>query len=86
VSLKAGLVRILLNQDDGARGSDRVKGEGFSLQITTGQSVDAIANRIKGAGGTLATEPADMPWGVRAFRVMDPDGFRLAFSSERTGG
>jgi uncharacterized glyoxalase superfamily protein PhnB len=86
VSLKAGHVRILLNQDDGARGSDRTKGEGFSLQITTGQSVDAIANRIKGAGGTLATEPADMPWGVRAFRVVDPDGFRIAFSSERTGG
>lgn len=85
VSLKAGLVRILLNQDDGARGAERTKGEGFSLQITTSQSVDAIANRIKAAGGTLASEPADMPWGVRAFRVVDPDGFRLAFSSERPG-
>jgi lactoylglutathione lyase len=86
VSLKAGLVRILLNQDDGARGLDRAKGEGFSLQITTSQSIDAIANRIKAAGGTLASEPADMPWGVRSFRVVDPDGFRLAFSSERAPG
>lgn len=83
VSLKAGVVRILLNQDDGARGSDRAKGEGFSLQITTNQSVDEIANRIREAGSTLASEPADMPWGVRAFRVVDPDGFRLAISSER---
>jgi catechol 2,3-dioxygenase-like lactoylglutathione lyase family enzyme len=35
VSLRAGTIRILLTQDDGARGVDRVKGEGFSLQITT---------------------------------------------------
>ena len=83
VSLKAGVVRILLNQDDGARGADRTKGEGFSLQITTKQSIDAIAARIRQAGGTLASEPADMPWGVRSFRVVDPDGFRLAISSER---
>jgi lactoylglutathione lyase len=83
VALKAGAVRILLNQDDGAKGLDRAKGEGFSMQLTTAQSVDALANRIKAAGGTLVTEPADMPWGVRAFRVQDPDGFRFAISSER---
>src|SRR5688572_17522810 len=35
VSLMAGQVRILLGQDDGAKGLNRVKGEGFSLQITT---------------------------------------------------
>jgi lactoylglutathione lyase len=86
VSLKAGLVRILLNQDNGARGWDRTKGEGFSLQITTSQSVDDIAARIRQFGGTLDSEPGDMPWGVRAFRVTDPDGFRLAISSERTTG
>ena len=86
VSLKAGVVRLLLNQDDGARGSDRSKGEGFSLQIVTAQSVDDIAARIKELGGTLDSEPADMPWGARVFRVRDPDGFRLAFSTERKGG
>lgn len=81
VALRAGDVRILLNQDDGAKGWDRVKGEGFSLMITTSQPVDDIAARIRAAGGTLDSEPADMPWGVRAFRVSDPDGFRLAISS-----
>jgi lactoylglutathione lyase len=85
VALKAGAIRILLNQDDGARGLDRVKGEGFSLQFITSQSVDEIANRIKSGGGALETEPADMPWGVRAFRVRDPDGFKFAISSERKG-
>jgi uncharacterized glyoxalase superfamily protein PhnB len=80
VSLKAGAIRILLNQDDGARGWDRTKGEGFSVQFTTAQSVDDIANRIKAKGGTLATEPADMPWGVRSFRLVDPDGYKIAIS------
>jgi uncharacterized glyoxalase superfamily protein PhnB len=83
VALRAGDVRILLNRDDGGRGWDRVKGEGFSLMITTSQPVDAIAGRVRAAGGTLDSEPADMPWGVRAFRVTDPDGYRLAISSER---
>ncbi|HEU4630645.1 MAG TPA: VOC family protein [Gemmatimonadaceae bacterium] len=81
VRLVAGAVRILLNQDDGARGVDRVKGAGFSLMLTTRQSVDAIADRIRAHGGTLVTEPADMPWGARAFRVEDPDGFKFAVSS-----
>ncbi len=82
VSLKAGDVRILLGRDDGAKGWDRAKGEGFSLQITTAQSLDELASRIKEHGGTLASEPADMPWGVRMFRVQDPDGFRFTISSE----
>lgn len=83
VSLRAGDVRILLTQDDGARGMDRVKGEGFSLQLTTAQDVDALAARIRAAGGTLDSEPADTPWGFRAFRLRDPDGFKLVISSER---
>ncbi|HEX7242874.1 MAG TPA: VOC family protein, partial [Longimicrobiaceae bacterium] len=83
VALRAGDVRILINQDDGARGRDRAKGEGFSLMITTDQDVDRIAARIREHGGTLESEPADMPWGARAFRVRDPDGFRLAISSGR---
>ena len=83
VALKAGSVRIMLNQDDGAKGWERVKGEGFSLQFTTAQDVDAIARRIRERGGTLETEPADMPWGARVFRLRDPDGFKLVISSER---
>ena len=83
VSLKAGRVRILINQDDGAKGWDRAKGQGISIQFTTVQSVDEIAERIKAFGSTLDSEPADMPWGPRVFRVLDPDGFKLVFSSEQ---
>jgi uncharacterized glyoxalase superfamily protein PhnB len=83
VAVKAGDVRILLNQDDGKRGWDRVKGEGFSLMFTTAQDIDQVAKRIQDMGGKLETEPADMPWGVRMFRLLDPDGFKIAISSER---
>ena len=83
VSLQAGDVRLLIGQDDGAKGWDRVKGEGFSLQLTTDQNIDEIANRIKKLGGTLDSEPTDMPWGARVFRLRDPDGFKLVISSER---
>ena len=82
VSLKAGAVRLLITKDTGAKGFDRVKGEGFSLQFTTAQNVDELAARIKERGGTLATEPFDA-FGARAFRIVDPDGFRLVISSER---
>jgi lactoylglutathione lyase len=83
VALKTGDLRILLNQDDGAKGWDREKGAGISLHFTTAQDVDAVAQRIKDRGGRLASEPADTPWGVRAFRVVDPDGFKLSIASER---
>jgi uncharacterized glyoxalase superfamily protein PhnB len=81
ISLRAGAVRILLTKDDGNKGTDRVKGEGFSIQITTSQSAYEIAARIKAYGGLLDSEPALMPWGVTAFRIRDLDGFWLTISS-----
>jgi uncharacterized glyoxalase superfamily protein PhnB len=82
VSLRAGAVQILIGQDDGAKGLDRIKGEGFSLQITTAQNIDALAKRIKERGGILTSEPAEA-FGARVFRLQDPDGFKLTISSER---
>jgi len=81
VSLKAGEVRLLINQDDGAKGWDRPKGEGFSLMITTDENIDDVAKRIKESGGVLDSEPTDTPWGKRGFRLRDPNGFRLVISS-----
>lgn len=82
VVMIAGNVRLLLNQDDGAKGWDRPKGEGFSLHMITGQDVDEYAAGIEARGGSLASQPADMPWGSRTFRIVDPDGFKLSVSSE----
>ncbi len=83
-SMSAGAIRILLTQEDGAKGADRVKGQGFSLQFTTTQDIDTLASNAKLAGAALDTEPADA-WGARVFRLRDPDGFRLVFSSPRNG-
>lgn len=82
-SLKAGEARIVIGQDDGAKGWDRKKGEGCSLQITTKQNINDLANRVKARGVSLAAEPSDTPWGTRVFRLKDPDGFTFVISSER---
>ncbi len=78
VALKAGDVKINLNQDDGAKGWNRTKAVGFSIGIWTTEDIDAIANRIKASGGKLDSEPVDAPWGARYFRLTDPDGFQFA--------
>ena len=83
VSLRAGEARILITQDDGSKGADRIKGEGFSLMMTTAQNIDSIAAGIHARGGVLDSEPSDTRWGQRMFRLRDPDGFRYTISSER---
>ena len=82
----AGNCQLVLNQDDGKLGWDRVKGQGFYLQINVAAlaDVDATAARIKAAGGTLIDEPADRPWGVRMFQFRDLDGFKLGVSTPLT--
>jgi uncharacterized glyoxalase superfamily protein PhnB len=84
VAMRADGVRLLLGQDNGAKGADRAKGEGFSMMLTTPQDIDAIAARVRATGWALDSEPAEM-FGARAFRVRDPDGFRFTISSPREG-
>ena len=81
-ALVAGVARLMLSQDDWAKGRDRVKGQGLRLHLSTTQDVDHVAAAIKARGGELESEPADMPWGTRAFDLVDPDGFLLTISSE----
>jgi lactoylglutathione lyase len=76
-AIRSGAAKIFLNQDDGARGWERVKGEGFAITFDVGQDVDAIAEGIRARGGTIVMAPTDMPWGVRMLRLVDPDGYRL---------
>jgi uncharacterized glyoxalase superfamily protein PhnB len=81
--ITAGDIRIILNQDDGALGWDRIKGQGHYLQINVASAadVDAAAERIRAADGTLIDEPADRSWGARMFQFKDPDGFKLGVST-----
>lgn len=81
--MSAGEIRIILNQDDGKLGWDRVKGQGFYLQlnVASGSDVDAAHARVAAAGGEVLSPPADRPWGVRMFQFRDPDGFKLGVST-----
>jgi len=83
----AGACNIVLNQDDGKLGWDRIKGQGFYLQINVAgaSDVDAAAARITAAGGALLSEPADREWGARMFQFNDPDGFKLGVSTPLAG-
>jgi uncharacterized glyoxalase superfamily protein PhnB len=85
--IAAGQCRIVLNQDDGQLGWDRIKGQGFYLQINVAGrgDVDSAAARLKAAGWTLLDEPEDRPWGARMFQFKDPDGFKLGVSTPLTG-
>jgi uncharacterized glyoxalase superfamily protein PhnB len=81
-ALVAGSVTLLLSLDDGAMGADRLKGQGFRLHLSTVQDVDHLAAMVEARGGMLQEGPTDMPWGARAFTVIDPDGFKLTIAAE----
>jgi uncharacterized glyoxalase superfamily protein PhnB len=76
--VKSGDVTINIGQDDWKLGRDRAKGQGTRMYITTGPDIDDYANQIKARGGTLDSEPKD-EWGMRAFAITDPTGFKLTF-------
>ena len=80
VMLKAGAATLGLSQDDFAKGRDRVKGVGMRIWAETTQDIDELAAKATAAGVALDAEPADMPWGARAFALTDPDGFKLTIS------
>jgi uncharacterized glyoxalase superfamily protein PhnB len=82
VELSAGDVLFMIAQDDWQKGRDRVKGEGMRLYCDTAQDIDRIAARIKAAGGTLAQEPKDQPWGTRDLSIDDPDGFKITIGKD----
>ena len=83
----SGTCSIVLNQDDGKLGWDRIKGQGIYLQLNVASAadVDAAAVRITAAGGALLSEPADRPWGARMFQFSDLDGFKLGVSTPLAG-
>jgi len=81
VELRAGDVTVYLSQENGAMGP-RDKGQGFRIYWYTKQNIDQIAQGIKARGGTLASEPKD-EWGVRAFSIVDPTGYKITISTQR---
>jgi|CXWL01.1.fsa_nt_gi uncharacterized glyoxalase superfamily protein PhnB len=83
VEMVAGSVRVFLAQDDFARGRERQKGVGFRVWFETDQ-VDELAAGVVARGGVLAEPLQDRPWGSRDFGMVDPDGFKLSFTTALT--
>ena len=79
--IKAGDAHLGINQDDGKKGTNRVKGVGVRLYIEADGDIDAVAARAKSAGVTLQREPHDTDWGSRAFEVAEPSGFLITIAS-----
>ncbi|HEY6107921.1 MAG TPA: VOC family protein [Gemmatimonadales bacterium] len=82
VALRAGTAKLMLTQDDWARGRERHKGEGVRLWFSTAQRLEDLAAEITARGGRLDHEPRTMPWGDRTFALSDPDGYQLTIAQQ----
>ena len=79
ITLKAGACELGLSQDDWSKGRDRVKGVGFRLYCETVQDINALADRIKRAGGVLTDGPTDSPeMKMQSISLDDPDGYHIS--------
>lgn len=57
------------------------KGLGIILSFAVFDGrVDDIAERARGSGARLESEPKNQPWNARDFSIKDPDGFLLTFT------
>jgi uncharacterized glyoxalase superfamily protein PhnB len=86
VMLKAGACTIGLSQDDFSKGRDRVKGIGVRLWCETVQDINALAERIKHAGGVLTDGPTDnKEWKMQVLGIDDPDGYHVSIFRSTEG-
>ena len=59
-------------------------GFGGVFVIHTGRSeggpeIEEYYNEVRGRGGIITEKLNEKPWGIREFRVADPDGYVLRF-------
>lgn len=61
------------------------KGVGVSLNFSMfdrfEESVDALAEQARKMGADIESGPMDQPWNVRELSILDPDGYRLVFTT-----
>jgi uncharacterized glyoxalase superfamily protein PhnB len=68
----------------GRRNSDVVPPDMFDAYFWPDDDVDALHAELEGRGATIIQPPTDQPYGLREFRVQDPDGHILAFGNRNT--
>ena len=57
--------------------------EGCSYDwIHVGADLDGLFEKYRAAGVTIVSPPTDQPWGLRDFRIRDPDGHLHCFAAE----
>ena len=57
-----------------------VRGAGTEIVLEV-DDLDVAHAAVRAAGHTLAAEPTDRPWGLRDFRLTDPDGYYLRITT-----
>ena len=62
-----------------------LRGAGVSLSFQMLErfdgSVDVLAEQAKAGGANIVSGPLDQPCNVRELTILDPDGYRLVFTS-----
>jgi lactoylglutathione lyase len=58
----------------------RETGAGVEIVLET-PDLDALYERVRRSGYPLAAPMQDRPWGLRDFRVADPDGYYLRITT-----
>jgi catechol 2,3-dioxygenase-like lactoylglutathione lyase family enzyme len=56
------------------------RGAGVEIVLEV-EDLDVALAAVRAAGHPLAAEPADRPWGLRDFRLTDPDGYYLRITT-----
>ncbi|HKG64128.1 MAG TPA: VOC family protein [Solirubrobacteraceae bacterium] len=57
-----------------------VRGAGVEIVLEV-DDLDVAHAAVRSAGHMLAEEPADRPWGLRDFRLADPDGYYIRITT-----
>jgi lactoylglutathione lyase len=58
--------------------ADRGAGVEIVLEV---EDLDVALAAVRAAGHPLTAEPTDQPWGLRDFRLTDPDGYYLRLTT-----
>lgn len=61
------------------------RGAGIALSLQMLErfdgSVDVFAEQVKAKDANIMSGPLDQPWNVRELTLLDPDGYRLVFTT-----
>ena len=81
--LKYADLLIALPRDGQAIPEPRGAGISLSFQMLERfeGSVDMLAEQAKAKGANILSGPLDQPWNVRELTILDPDGYRLVFTT-----